>query len=101
VVHSLLAALGVDLLPWSFQPLPVSCSPPLPVSCSPPLPVSCSPAAIFGPGLNFCRLVKAVIVRNRTLTLIKREDDTKSWSNLLVYFSHNDMPTKGVGVTYL
>jgi hypothetical protein len=93
VVHSLLAALGVDLLPWSFQPLPVS--------CSPPLPVSCSPAAIFSPGLNFCRLVKAVIVRNRTLTLIKREDDTKSWSNLLVYFSHNDMPTKGVGVTYL
>jgi hypothetical protein len=93
VVHSLLAALGVDLLPWSFQPLPVS--------CSPPLPVSCSPAAIFGPGLNFCRLVKAVIVRNRTLTLIKREDDTKSWSNLLVYFSHNNMPTKGVGVTYL
>jgi hypothetical protein len=93
VVHSLLAALGVDLLPWSFQPLPVS--------CSPPLPVSCSPAAIFGPGLNFCHLVKAVIVRNRTLTLIKREDDTKSWSNLLVYFSHNDMPTKGVGVTYL
>jgi hypothetical protein len=28
-----------------------------------------------------------------TLTLIEREDDTKSWSNFLVYFSHNVMPT--------
>jgi hypothetical protein len=32
-------------------------------------------------------------VRNRTLTLIEREDDTRSWSNFLVYFSHNIMPT--------
>jgi hypothetical protein len=32
-------------------------------------------------------------VRNRTLTLIKREDDNRSWSNFLIYFSHNVMPT--------
>jgi hypothetical protein len=32
-------------------------------------------------------------VRNRTLTLIEREDDSRSWSNFLVYFSHNAMPT--------
>jgi hypothetical protein len=25
-------------------------------------------------------------VRNRTLTLIEREDDTRSWSNFLIYF---------------
>jgi hypothetical protein len=31
--------------------------------------------------------------RNRTLTLIEREDDTRSWSNFLVYFSHNAMPS--------
>jgi hypothetical protein len=29
------------------------------------------------------------IVRNRTLTLIEREDDTRSWRNFLVYFSHS------------
>jgi hypothetical protein len=28
-------------------------------------------------------------VRNRTLTLIEREDDTRSWGNFLVYFSHS------------
>jgi hypothetical protein len=32
-------------------------------------------------------------VRNRTLTLIEREDDTRSWDNFLFYFSHNVMPT--------
>jgi hypothetical protein len=32
-------------------------------------------------------------VRNRTLTLVKREDDTRSWGNFLVYFSHNVIPT--------
>jgi hypothetical protein len=32
-------------------------------------------------------------VRNRTLTLIEREDDIRSWGNFLVYFSHNVMPT--------
>jgi hypothetical protein len=30
-------------------------------------------------------------VRNRTLTLIEREDDTRSWGNFLIYFSHNVM----------
>jgi hypothetical protein len=33
------------------------------------------------------------VVRNRTLTLIEREDDTRSWGNFLVYFSQNVMPT--------
>jgi hypothetical protein len=28
-----------------------------------------------------------------TLTLIEREDDTRSWGNFLVYFSHNAMQT--------
>jgi hypothetical protein len=39
-------------------------------------------------------------VRNITLTLIEREDDTRSWGNFLVYFSlyHNDMPSKGLGI---
>jgi hypothetical protein len=32
-------------------------------------------------------------VRNRTLTLIEREDGTRCWGNFLVYFSHNDIPT--------
>jgi hypothetical protein len=32
-------------------------------------------------------------VRNKILTLIEREDDTKSWGNILIYFSHNVMPT--------
>jgi hypothetical protein len=32
-------------------------------------------------------------VRNRTLTLIKREDNTKSLGNFLVYLSHNVMLT--------
>jgi hypothetical protein len=32
-------------------------------------------------------------VRNRTLILIEREDDTRSWGNFLVYFSHNVMTT--------
>jgi hypothetical protein len=38
------------------------------------------------------------IVRNRTLTLIEREDDTRSWGNFLVYFSHSttmSCPPKG------
>jgi hypothetical protein len=30
-------------------------------------------------------------VRNRTLTLIEMEDDTRSWDNFLVYFSNNVM----------
>jgi hypothetical protein len=30
---------------------------------------------------------------NITLTLIEREDDTRSWDNFLIYFSHNVIPT--------
>jgi hypothetical protein len=29
------------------------------------------------------------LVRNRALTLIERKDDTRSWRNFLVYFSHS------------
>jgi hypothetical protein len=39
-------------------------------------------------------------VRNRTLTLIEREDDTRSWKNFLVYFSHSttmSCPPRGWG----
>jgi hypothetical protein len=39
-------------------------------------------------------------VRNRTLTLIEREDDTRSWRNFLVYFSHSTTmlcPPRGWG----
>jgi hypothetical protein len=32
-------------------------------------------------------------VRNRTLTLIEREDDTRNSGNFLIYFLHNVMPT--------
>jgi hypothetical protein len=39
------------------------------------------------------RMALILDVRNITLTLIEREDDTRSWGNFLVYFSHNVMPT--------
>jgi hypothetical protein len=32
-------------------------------------------------------------VRNITLTLIEREDDTRGWGNFLIYFSHKVVPT--------
>jgi hypothetical protein len=32
-------------------------------------------------------------VSNWTLTLIEKDDDTRSWDNFLVYFSHNAMST--------
>jgi hypothetical protein len=41
------------------------------------------------------------LVRNRTLTLIKREDDTRSWSNfsgLFLTLYHNVMSSKGLGI---
>jgi hypothetical protein len=37
-------------------------------------------------------------VRNRTLTLIEREDDTRSWDNFLVYLSYNVIPSKGLEI---
>jgi hypothetical protein len=39
-------------------------------------------------------------LRNRTLTLIEREDDTRSWGNFLIYFSlyHNVVPPKGLEI---
>jgi hypothetical protein len=40
------------------------------------------------------------LVRNRTLTLIEREDDTRSWGNFLVYFSYSttmSCPPRGWG----
>jgi hypothetical protein len=43
---------------------------------------------------DYCQKMKGFAnVRNRTLTLIERKDDTRSWGNFLVYFSHNVMPT--------
>jgi hypothetical protein len=53
-----------------------------------------------------CRLWAVAVVgdggtvRNRTLTLIEREDDTRSWGNFLVYFSHSttmSCPPRGWG----
>jgi hypothetical protein len=41
------------------------------------------------------------LVRNRILTLIEREDDTRSWGNFLIYFLHSTtMPyqPKGLGL---
>jgi hypothetical protein len=32
-------------------------------------------------------------VRKITFTFIKRDNDIRSWSNFLVYFSHNTMST--------
>jgi hypothetical protein len=41
-------------------------------------------------------------VRNRTLTLIERKDDTRSWGNFLVYFSHSTtMPCPPRGWGYI
>jgi hypothetical protein len=41
-------------------------------------------------------------VRNRTLTLIEREDDTRSWGNFLVYFSYSTtMPCPPRGWGYI
>jgi hypothetical protein len=40
-------------------------------------------------------------VRNRTLTLIEREDDTRSWkknSSLFLTLYHNIMPSKGLEI---
>jgi hypothetical protein len=39
------------------------------------------------------RTALILVVSSWTLTLIMREDDTRSWDNFLVYFSHNGMPT--------
>jgi hypothetical protein len=42
------------------------------------------------------------IVRNRILTLIEREDDTRSWGNFLIYFSHSTtMPCPPRGWGYI
>jgi hypothetical protein len=41
-------------------------------------------------------------VRNGTLTLIEREDDTRSWGIFLVYFSHSTtMPCPPRGWGYI
>jgi hypothetical protein len=41
---------------------------------------------------GFSKMIE-MFVRNKTLTLIEREDDTRSWDKFLVYFSHNCMST--------
>jgi hypothetical protein len=40
-------------------------------------------------GLRAVEVCEPGAVRNRTLTLIEREYDTRSWINFLVYFSHS------------
>jgi hypothetical protein len=40
-------------------------------------------------------------VRNGTLTLIEREDDTRSWDNLLVYFSQCHVNLRGWGYIFI
>jgi hypothetical protein len=40
------------------------------------------------------------LIGNRTLTLIEREDGTRSWEKFLVYFSHSttiSCPPRGCG----
>jgi hypothetical protein len=52
------------------------------------------------PSVSVLILLGAVSVRNRTLTLIEREDDTRSWENFLVYFSYSttiSYPPRGWG----
>jgi hypothetical protein len=44
---------------------------------------------------------RARAIRNRTLTLIEREDDTRSWGNfsgLFLTLHHNAMPSKGLRI---
>jgi hypothetical protein len=46
--------------------------------------------------------IELSLVRNITLTLIEREDDTRSWENFLVYFSHSTtMPCPPRGWGYI
>jgi hypothetical protein len=44
-----------------------------------------------------CIVIKKITIHcnllGTELSLIEREDDTRSWDNFLVYFSHNAMPT--------
>jgi pentatricopeptide repeat protein len=50
--------------------------------------------------MDYKRIQADSVVRNRTLTLIEREDDTRSWGNFLVYFSHSttmSCPPRGWG----
>jgi hypothetical protein len=50
----------------------------------------CRPMKLGGLGISDLKeLGWALSVRNRTLTLIEREDDTRSWGNFLIYFSHS------------
>jgi hypothetical protein len=39
------------------------------------------------------RMTLIPVVSSWTLILIEREDDTRSWDNFLIYFSHNAIPT--------
>jgi hypothetical protein len=39
-----------------------------------------------------CSKLWSFFISSWTLTFIEREDDTRSWGNFLIYFSHNAMP---------
>jgi hypothetical protein len=52
--------------------------------------------------MGLMRMMHVEIVRNKTLTLIEREDDTTSWGNFLFYFSHSTtMPCPLRGWEYI
>jgi hypothetical protein len=43
----------------------------------------------------------ALSVRNKTLTLIERDDDTRSWGNFLIYFSQCHANLRGWGYIFI
>jgi hypothetical protein len=60
------------------------------------------PFGLSNTSATFQAMMNEVLVRNRTLTLIEREDDTRSWGNFLVYFSHSTtMPCPPRGWGYI
>jgi hypothetical protein len=60
------------------------------------------PFGLSNTSATFQAMMNEVLVRNRTLTLIERDDDTRSWGNFLVYFSHSTtMPCPPRGWGYI
>jgi hypothetical protein len=68
-----------------------------------PLALLCTAVGKIRGSCPLARLLLSIAsVRNRTLTLIKREDNTRSWGNFLVYFSHSTtMPCPPRGWGYI